>query len=63
MVLKEVRAFVEDPKQEMSAEERNLFLSARLVQAPYSTMSIVRIDRMETAAKGWWITYKTKNGT
>jgi hypothetical protein len=62
MVLKEVRAFVEDPMQEMSAEEKNLYLSARLVQVPYSTMSIVRIDRMETAAKGWWITYMSKNG-
>lgn len=58
MQLQEKRAFIEDEKSEMSFEEKNLQLSAILATGPNSRRKIVRIDRVEIGASGWWITYR-----
>jgi hypothetical protein len=60
MILKESKSFIEDPKPGMSIEEKNRYLSAQLAQDPSAKMTIVRIDRMETVATGWWVTFTAK---
>jgi len=57
--LQEKKTFVEDPKPEMTAEEKNLHLSAKLAITPLSKRMIVRIDRIEIGASGWWVHYRT----
>jgi hypothetical protein len=58
MPLDEKRAFIEDTKLDLSFEDKNLQLSAVLSVAPNSRRKIVRIDRIEVGASGWWITYR-----
>ncbi|NWG75068.1 MAG: hypothetical protein HXY24_10760 [Rubrivivax sp.] len=59
MPLQERRSFIEDPEPDMTPEDKNMHLSAILALAPYKNMEIVRIDRIEIGASGWWITYRT----
>jgi hypothetical protein len=59
MALEEKRSFIEDPEPDMTPEGKNMHLSAKLAIAPYKKMQIVRIDRIEIGASGWWITYRT----
>jgi hypothetical protein len=58
MALDEKKAFIEDEKPNMTYEEKNQQLSAELATAPNSKRKIVRIDRIEIGAAGWWITYR-----
>lgn len=58
MPLEERKSFIEDEKSDMTYEEKNLQLSAVLSIAPNSKRKIVRIERIEIAAAGWWITYR-----
>lgn len=59
MPLQEKRSFIQDPEPDMTPEDKNMHLSAKLTIAPYKKMQIVRIDRIEIGASGWWITYRT----
>jgi hypothetical protein len=59
MPLQEKKSFIQDPEPDMTPEHKNLYLSAKLAIAPYKKMQIVRIDRIEIGASGWWITYRT----
>lgn len=59
MPLREEKYFIPDPRPNMTAEEKNIDLSANLALVPYRTMQIVRIDRIEIGASGWWVTYRT----
>lgn len=58
MPLEEKRAFIKDPQPGMTTEEKNQYLSAKLCVAPYSKMNIVRIERVEIGASGWWIYHR-----
>ncbi len=58
MPLQEKRAFINDPKPDMSTEEKNLHLSAKLAVAPHAKRKIVWIERIEIGASGWWIHYR-----
>ena len=40
----------------MAFEKKNRQLSGELAVAPNSKRNIVRIDRIEIGASGWWIT-------
>lgn len=59
MPLREDRRFIPDPRPNMTTEEKNVELSTNLALVPFRTMQIVRIDRIEIGASGWWITYRT----
>lgn len=59
MPLQEKKSFIQDPELDMTPEDKNMYLSAKLAIAPYKKMQIVRIDRIEIGASGWWITYRT----
>ena len=59
MPLENKRAFIPDPKPDMTAEEKNLHLSAILANTPNVKRKIVRITRVEVKASGWGITYRT----
>ena len=58
MALEEKKTFIQDEKQNMTFEEKNLQLSAELAVAPNVKRKIVHIDRIEIGASGWWITYR-----
>ncbi len=59
MPLQEKRSFIQDPEPDMTPEDKNMYLSAKLAIAPYKKMQIVRIDRIEIGASGWQIIYRT----
>jgi hypothetical protein len=59
MPLQERKAFIADPKEGMTTREKNMHLSAKLAVAPHANRMIVRIERIEIAASGWWIHYRT----
>ncbi len=59
MPLQEKKSFIQDPEPDMTAEDKNMHLSAKLAVAPYRRMQIVRIDRIEIGASGWQIVYRT----
>lgn len=59
MPLQEKKSFIQDPEPDMTTEDKNMHLSAKLAIAPYKKMQIVRIYRIEIGASGWWITYRT----
>lgn len=63
MPLQEKKAFIKDPNQDMTIDEKNIHLSAKLSLAPYVHMKIVRIERIEIGASGWWIFYRTGSPT
>lgn len=58
MGTQEKKVFIGDPESNMEVEDRNEHLSAELSGAPYSKMSIIRIERTEEGASGWWIYYR-----
>jgi len=62
MPLQEKRSFIQDPKPDMTTEEKNKHLSAKLSAAPYDKMQIIRIERAEDdgGAHGWWIIYSSE---
>ena len=51
--------FIEDEKPDMSFEDKNMQLSAELAISPNVKRKIVRIERIEIGASGWWIYYRT----
>jgi|APFre7841882630_1041343.scaffolds.fasta_scaffold12790_1 hypothetical protein len=59
MPLQELKVFIEDEKPDMSFEDKNMQLSAELAVPPNSKRKIVRIERIEIGASGWWISYRT----
>ena len=59
MPLEERRAFIKDPRPNMTTREKNLHLSAKLAVAPHAKRKIVSIQRIEIGASGWWILYRT----
>jgi hypothetical protein len=59
MPLQERKAFVKDPKENMTITEKNMHLSAKLAVAPHANRKIVRIERIEIGGSGWWIHYRT----
>lgn len=59
MPLEERKVFIKDQKADMSFEEKSMQLSAELALPPNSKRKIVRIDRIEIGASGWWIYYRT----
>ena len=59
MPLEERKVFIEDEKPDMSFEDKNMQLSAELAISPNVKRKIVRIERIEIGASGWWIYYRT----
>ena len=59
MPLQELKVFIEDEKPDMSFQDKNMQLSAELATAPNVKRKIVRIERIEIGASGWWISYRT----
>ena len=59
MPLQEKKAFIRDTSPNMSMEQKNKRLSAKLAVAPNLTRKIVRIERIEIGGLGWWIHYRT----
>lgn len=59
MPLQERRAFIKDPERNMTTREKNMHLSAMLSVTPNTIRKIVRIERIEIGASGWWIYYRT----
>jgi hypothetical protein len=59
MPLQELKVFIEDEKPGMSFEDKNIQLSGELAVPPNSKRKIVRIERIEIGASGWWISYRT----
>lgn len=59
MPLQERKAFIKDPRPNMTTQEKNMHLSAKLAVAPHAKRRIVRIERIEIGASGWWIHYRT----
>lgn len=58
MPLEEKKIFVKDPAQDMDIRDKNLHLAAKLSVAPLVTKKIVRIERIEIGASGWWVRYR-----
>ena len=48
-----------DPDPDMTIEQKNKHLSAKLALTPNSKRKIVRIKRIEIGAQGWQIHYRT----
>ena len=59
MPLDEKKAFIKDSTESMSIREKNQHLSAKLAVAPHVNRKIVRIERIEIGASGWWVHYRT----
>jgi hypothetical protein len=59
MPFQEKKSFIKDPVPDMTTADKNAHLSAKLVVAPYRTMKIVRIERIEIGASGWWIHHRS----
>ncbi len=59
MPQEEKKAFIKDPKDNMTVIEKNMHLSAKLAAAPNGDRQIVRIERFETGESGWLIHYMT----
>jgi hypothetical protein len=59
MPLEEKKSFIKDPNLDMTMEQKNKHLSAKLAVAPNLTRKIVRIERIEIGGSGWWIHYRT----
>lgn len=58
MPFEEKKAFIHDPRPDMTMEQKNMCLSAESAVAPYVNMKIVRIERIEIGAQGWWIHHR-----
>ena len=61
MPLQEKKAFIADPKPNMTIAEKNRHLSAKLAVGPQLKRKIVQIERIEIGGSGWWIHYRTGN--
>jgi hypothetical protein len=61
MRLQEEKNFIEDPRPNMTTEEKNRHLSYMLGLAPHHAQNIFRIERVEIGASGWWIYYRTES--
>jgi hypothetical protein len=59
MALQENKRFLKDPKPNMSIADKNMYLSAKLAVAPFRKLKIVKIQRIEIGATGWWIYHRT----
>ena len=59
MPLEEKKAFIRDPNLNMTMEQKNKHLSAKLAVAPNLKRKIVRIERIEIGGSGWQIHYRT----
>ena len=59
MPLQEKKVFIKDTSTNMSVEQKNKFLSAKLAVAPNLKRKIIRIERIEIGGSGWWIHYRT----
>ena len=59
MPVQESKNFIEDPRPNMTTEEKNMHLSYMLRVVPHARQSIFRIERVEIGATGWWIHYRT----
>lgn len=58
MPMQEKSVFIQDPRPNMTTEEKNLHLSAKLAAGPHVKRLIVTIERLEIGASGWRITYR-----
>ena len=58
MNVEERKTFIEDPKPDMTREEKNRHLSYKLGVAPQNEQNIFRIERAEIGAAGWLIHYR-----
>jgi hypothetical protein len=54
-------AFIRDHPGNLTTKKKNVRLSAKLVKAPFATMQIVRIERIEIGDKGWRIVYRPRS--
>ncbi|MEM1450801.1 MAG: hypothetical protein AAF957_25335 [Planctomycetota bacterium] len=59
MPLQEKTSFLKDPRTDMTIQEKNEFLSAKLATTPNVKRKIVRIERIEIGATGWRVVYRT----
>jgi len=59
MPLEEKKVFIKDPDLDMTMEQKNKHLSAKLAVAPNLKRKIVRIERIEIGGSGWRIHYRT----
>ncbi len=59
MAVQERKTFIDDLKPNMTREEKNMQLSDELRVARHARRNIVRIERVEIGASGWWIHYRT----
>ena len=56
--MQEKQIFIEDDEDDLTTEQKNQRLAEKLAGTHVSKL-IVRIERIEIAAKGWRITYRT----
>jgi hypothetical protein len=61
MTVQEKRTFIEDPRPNMTTEEKNRHLAHMLGLAPHHAQNIFCIERVEIGASGWWIDYRTES--
>jgi hypothetical protein len=61
MTVQEKKTFIEDPRPNMTTEEKNRHLAYMLGVAPHYAQNIFRIERVEIGASGWWIDYRTES--
>ena len=59
MTVLEERIFIDDPKRNMTREEKNKHLAYKIGGAPLCRENIIRIERVAIGAMGWWIYYRT----
>ena len=59
MPLQDKKAFIKDPKPNMTQREKNMHLSAKLGTAPNVTRKIFRVERIEIGGTGWYVHYRT----
>ena len=59
MPLQEKKSFIKDTKPNMTPKEKNKLLSTELARSPNGTRKIVRIERIEIGASGWYVYYRT----
>jgi hypothetical protein len=55
----EKKAFIKDPRENMTTREKNMQLSAKLAVGPNADRKIERIERIESGGSGWQIYYRT----
>lgn len=59
MALREHKGFVRDSRATLTTRQKNSELSAKLALAPWVGRRVVSIQRVEIAAKGWFVFYRT----